>query len=162
MNDIIARIRDVRINLSILLGFVNAIGVQTRQTALSATDIQRSKARLGVSIKFLDEQNPYPESMNPESPVIEPEVDVEVVPPPEDFMSFDTVGRVKYVRRELQSKVIDEIAMIKKLVNASGEEGYPESVEFLTQAWVSAIDAKGWLGYELGNIGKQMDNLKAK
>lgn len=47
----------------------------SRETALAITKIQEGIMWLGMNLKRLGTENPYPESYNPDSPVIEPTAD---------------------------------------------------------------------------------------
>jgi len=47
----------------------------SKERALSITKLQECIMWLGMDLKRLNEPNPYPESKNPDSPVIEPTAD---------------------------------------------------------------------------------------
>jgi hypothetical protein len=47
----------------------------SRETALAITKVQESIMWLGMNLKRLGTENPYPTSYDPESPVIEPTAD---------------------------------------------------------------------------------------
>lgn len=48
---------------------------QSRETSLAITKLQEATMWLGMNLKRLGEENPYPESRNPESDVIHPTAD---------------------------------------------------------------------------------------
>jgi hypothetical protein len=48
---------------------------QCRETSLAVTKLQEAVMWLGMNLKRIGEQNPYPESYNPESTRIEPTAD---------------------------------------------------------------------------------------
>ncbi len=48
---------------------------QSRETSLTITKLQEAVMWLGMNLKRLGEENPYPESNNPESDIIEPTAD---------------------------------------------------------------------------------------
>ena len=48
---------------------------QSRETSLAITKLQEATMWLGVNLKRLGEQDPYPESRNPDSQRIEPAAD---------------------------------------------------------------------------------------
>lgn len=47
----------------------------SRERSLTITKIQEAIMWLGMDLKGLNEPNPYPESYNPSSPVVEPTAD---------------------------------------------------------------------------------------
>ncbi len=47
----------------------------SRETALAVTKIQECIMWLGIRLKAIGETDPYPESRNPDSPIIEPTAD---------------------------------------------------------------------------------------
>lgn len=47
----------------------------SRETALAVTKIQECIMWLGMRLKAIGETDPYPESRNPDSPIIEPTAD---------------------------------------------------------------------------------------
>lgn len=47
----------------------------SRETSLAITKVQEGIMWLGMNLKRLNEPNPYPESYNPDSTVIEPTAD---------------------------------------------------------------------------------------
>ena len=49
--------------------------VGSRERSLAITKIQEAIMWLGMDLKRLGEENPYPESMNPESNVVHPTAD---------------------------------------------------------------------------------------
>jgi len=49
--------------------------IPSRESSLAITKIQEAIMWLGMNLKRLGTENPYPESYNPESPVIEPTAD---------------------------------------------------------------------------------------
>lgn len=48
---------------------------QSRETSLAITKLQEATMWLGMNLKRLGEQDPYPESRNPDSQRIEPTAD---------------------------------------------------------------------------------------
>ena len=48
---------------------------QSRETSLAITKLQEATMQLGMNLKRLGEQDPYPESRNPDSKRIEPTAD---------------------------------------------------------------------------------------
>jgi len=48
---------------------------KSRERSISITKLQEAIMWLGMDLKALNEENPYPESYNPDSPVIEKTAD---------------------------------------------------------------------------------------
>lgn len=48
---------------------------QSRETSLTITKLQEAVMWLGMNLRHLGDQNPYPESKNPKSDKIEPTAD---------------------------------------------------------------------------------------
>lgn len=72
--DQVATTKQIRKDLDAVLQVVKS-SAQSRERSLAITKIQESIMWLGMDLKRLNEPNPYPQSYNPESPVIEPTAD---------------------------------------------------------------------------------------
>lgn len=120
-----------------------------------------AKAWMGKMLQALGEQNPYAESHNPQSPVIEKAAEETTSNMLSVFESENVMtqtGRVKYLRR-----MISETMNIARIV-ISGKEGYNadkkmKSFEamFPYFALQHLEEAKMWLGWELGFIRKEIE-----
>ena len=129
---------------------------------LRATDrLLIAKAWMGKMLQALGEQNPYAESHNPQSPVIEKAAEETTSNMLSVFESENVMtqtGRVKYLR-----SMISETMNIARIV-ISGKEGYNadkkmKSFEamFPYFALQHLEEAKMWLGWELGFIRKEIE-----
>ena len=120
-----------------------------------------AKAWMGKMLQALGEQNPYAESHNPQSPVIEKAAEETTSNMLSVFESENVMtqtGRVKYLR-----SMISETMNIARIV-ISGKEGYNadkkmKSFEamFPYFALQHLEEAKMWLGWELGFIRKEIE-----
>lgn len=120
-----------------------------------------AKAWMGKMLQALGEQNPYAESHNHQSPVIEKAAEETTSNMLSVFESENVMtqtGRVKYLRR-----MISETMNIARIV-ISGKEGYNadkkmKSFEamFPYFALQHLEEAKMWLGWELGFIRKEIE-----
>lgn len=120
-----------------------------------------AKAWMGKMLQALGEQNPYAESHNPQSPVIEKaaeETTSNMLSVFEDENVMTQTGRVKYLR-----SMISETMNTARIV-ISGNEGYNaekkmKSFEAMYPyfALQHLEEAKMWLGWELGFIRKVIE-----
>ena len=120
-----------------------------------------AKAWMGKMLQAIGEQNPYAESHNPQSPVIEKAADETTSNMLSVFESENVMtqtGRVKYLR-----SMISETGSIARIV-ISGKEGY--NVEKKMKSFEAMFpyfalqhlqEAKMWLGWELGFIRKEIE-----
>ena len=120
-----------------------------------------AKAWMGKMLQAIGEQNPYAESHNPQSPVIEKateETTSDMLSVFEGENVMTQTGRVKYLR-----SMISETMNIARIV-ISGKEGYNaekkmKSFEAMYPyfALQHLEEAKMWLGWELGFIRKEIE-----
>lgn len=120
-----------------------------------------AKAWMGKMLQALGEQNPYAESHNPQSPVIEKAAEETTSNMLSVFESENVMtqtGRVKYLR-----SMISETMNTARIV-ISGKEGYNaekkmKSFEAMYPyfALQHLEEAKMWLGWELGFIRKEIE-----
>ena len=120
-----------------------------------------AKAWMGKMLQALGGKNPYAESHNPQSPVIEKAAEETTTNMLSVFESENVMtqtGRVKYLR-----SMISETMNTARIV-ISGKEGYNaekkmKSFEAMYQyfALQHLEEAKMWLGWELGFIRKEIE-----
>lgn len=127
---------------------VNVKRIQpNRELAIVATSIQNASMRLGKALGKLNAPNPYPESYNPGSPIIEKHADlsegnVELITPME---GLDRTGFVKALRVEL--------SLTQDFINWIGQwTPNAEAINYITTSKGYIEDAVLWLGQELNNI----------
>lgn len=144
---LVNKIIEFRKKISELLNTIGSKGfLPSREMSLAKTDCQRSFHHLGLQLKSMNEKNPYPESTNPDSKIVEPIADAVYSEIP--LHGTTQLERVKDLRGHVQ-QIIDEY----------DNEGYPLSYELRhfkkSQDWLTEV--KMWLGWELGRIRDQRD-----
>jgi len=148
------KLKLIRVKIFALITILRTDSVLERELALAITSLQRSRMFLGKVIEELFPGNdPYPESINPESDVIEPRADAEqyTYPPIDPLMT--RIGRIKLLRKYIEELVEDiknhnlVAPNFTDLVSDNELAGV-----FYTTSLISLAEAKMWLGEELGNI----------
>jgi len=148
------KLKLIRVKIFALITILRTDSVLGRELALAITSLQRSRMFLGKVIEELFPGNdPYPESTNPESVVIEPRADTEqyTYPPIDPLMT--RIGRIKLLRKYIEELVEDiknhnlVAPNFTDLVSDNELAGV-----FYTTSLISLAEAKMWLGEELGNI----------
>ena len=71
----IAETKTLRRELDETLQILKQAPRRSRERSIAITKIQEAIMWLGMDLKLLGSADPYPESMNPDSPVIEPTAD---------------------------------------------------------------------------------------
>lgn len=71
----VAETKSFRKELDAVLQNIKASKHQSRERSLAITKIQEGIMWLGMDLKALGEENPYPQSKNPENDIIEPTAD---------------------------------------------------------------------------------------
>lgn len=56
-------------------GSIEDKGEAIAHATISSRDLESCIMRLGMTLKYIENTNPYPQSYNPESPVVEPTAD---------------------------------------------------------------------------------------
>ncbi len=75
MEEQIKAIKQCRVDLDTALQKVHTLP-PSREVSLSITNIQQGIMWLGMELRRIGTPNPYPESYNPDSTIIEPTTDV--------------------------------------------------------------------------------------
>lgn len=141
--------------------FINSCGClrPSRELSLTKTNLELSKMWLGMILKDLGTPNPYPESMNPDSKVIEPmaEHTKDTIFPAdikadEDIPLF--VGRIKFFRGEVEKVIVE-------LKENATQVFLPENRIVIApiandQAYIALVEAKLWLGMILNAVREQV------
>lgn len=147
----IQEIKDFRVELDRFLTSVQYLK-PSREVSLCYTYLQRSFAWLGETLKELGSANPYPNSMDPETDIIDPvQIETNRSPDPEvhtlEYLTELTsqTKKVKFFRACIDH-VIKDIRGFRKLV------GTAEYDKCLEQSYISLTDAKIALGWELARI----------
>jgi hypothetical protein len=74
-NDAIVETKTFRQELDITLQKIKESSRKSRERSLAVTKLQEAIMWLGMDLKDIGADNPYPESSNPESLVVEPTAD---------------------------------------------------------------------------------------
>ena len=124
---------------------INTLGpgclMPSREISLARTDAQRAFHNLGLHLQAMGEKTPYQEADNPESKTIE-----DVKDGTDDFIILKGETQLERVK-ELRAHIQDTIDSYK-------DHSFPESTQFANfyQSRMHLIEAKMWLGWELGRI----------
>jgi hypothetical protein len=141
----------------------------SREVSLVITNLQRSKMWLGQALKQMDSPNPYPESKDPKSTVIEKQAEHT-----EDIIFgadlTDQTARVKFLRAETD-KLIEEIIQFEfsEATEMPIDEDMSKAAEWakkyllidfaLSKTYESTVDAQMWLGMELNGIREKQNKV---
>lgn len=132
-----------------------------REIALVNTHLQRSFSWLGKALEFSGSQTPYTQSENAANTTIEPVADhTEENNLMLYWQHLETTQttRVKHFRSKLQ-ELINHVELFRSQeLQAKNFKGH-NYIDALKECWVSLIDAKMWLGWELGRIKKEKENI---
>ena len=115
------------------------------------TSAELGKMWLGMSLKELEVENPYPDSMNASNEKIAPTADTSKLDLDEDFFKKgDTyIQRVKRLR-EIVQRHVDDSEYIRK--EHLGPAGNMKMQLIFNNVYTNLVEAKLWLGMELGRI----------
>lgn len=154
-----AKIRELRLEVDKFINSTSTLN-PSREVSLCHTNLQRSKAWLGMVLGELGTRTPYPKSSDPTSPVIETQAEHKfetIWPKPSDQVGIEQTqtAHVKFFRQEIgiyQSKFDDLIA--------NDPEAFEPAVwayRYYILSRDAMIEAKHWLGWELDRIRKQKE-----
>lgn len=115
--------------------------IPSREVSLTFTQLQLTKSWLGKTLGEMDSPNPYPESSNPASSVIEPQADVAEALL---LLEGNQVEKVKELRSLLSPIIAD--------LKAKSPLAYSWMKVYIEKAILAAEEAKMWLGWELDRI----------
>lgn len=139
-------IKAIRVRIDSILKHIKSDVSNTRESSLAYTSVQLGFMYLGLYLGDLGAENPYPQSSNPESPVIEKHADQ--ADADTDYFAinsqhYNETAKVKGLRGTLQ----DHIDLISAIGRAAGTQRY---------TWAMAsdklVEGKLWLGQQLNNI----------
>lgn len=128
----------------------------TAETTLAKRALQNSKMFLGKALQMLGEPNPYPNSRNPDSPVIEKTADTAIAPLQKTWEAkgYDRIACIKHLRRQLEP-------LVERLWSKAAD--FPEqnlrTYVYATEAAIYADKGMMWLGMELGRIAESGEGL---
>jgi hypothetical protein len=124
------------------------------EITLAKRELQRSKMWLGQFLGSLGTPDPYPESSDPTSKVIEDQAEhsqITFLSIAEYSSCLDQISKVKFFREYIQGTV----TTFRKDIFESGEIGKfvkDDSKFFANESWLRLMESKMWLGIELNRI----------
>lgn len=144
-------IKNTRVSIDSLLEQSKSLP-NNRETALARTNMQSGFMWLGLVLGALGTANPYPESHNPDSKVIEKHADkAKDDPGMHEGMPAEEIAAVKWLRDKLQGHIQQLNVHIFGYVGGNNEEfkdvQHPGRI-----AMDKLIEAKMWWGQQLSNI----------
>lgn len=173
------QIKAKRVAIDGQLQLLKMIPIPNRETSLAYTAMQKGVMYLGLMLGALGQANPYPESTNAASPVIESPTD-KATDIRDISVWHDRIAGIKQMRSDIQD-ILDIFKDWRKdIVNTRWIDGYDAKslaagedqeklnalhieqkkfeqdivyvIKALDTSTESIIDAKLWLGQELNNI----------
>lgn len=151
------QIRQVRKDISQYVNTIKSIKCPEagRELALSITNYQLGAMWLGKLLGLLGSQNPYPESRNPESPVIEKHADT--VEFSKLVVGGDNIANIKMLRADFKD-LSDLTKEIEEEINNNSHD--TDSVIVTIHSLKQLSEADMWLGMALGAIKEKADTIK--
>jgi hypothetical protein len=152
-------VKAVRVKLDLVMNTIKEKLSKNRETALAITSIQSAFMWLGLVKGAVGSANPYPKSMDKNSPVIERHTDLAIDNPEhamfETIDGLDETGVTKALRQDVQRLInICRVFFICVRVAHNNEpNAYPNSMSIDR----SLVEAKLWLGQNLNNIRVQKE-----
>lgn len=143
---------------NVISQMINTMRMQNpfrRQYSLAITDLQRAFHTLGESKGALGLENPYKQSYDQNSPVIEPTDDyVSAV-----FVSINDLMTQVEVVKAIRAKLkvfMENLEEIEKDCNSEDSKEFREEVR-KARMWVR--ESKNWMGWELRALEIEYNNL---
>lgn len=135
---------------------IAALG-RSRELSLALTTCQQGRMLLGVTLRLMGASTPYPESDNPESPVVAPAADT-CSPEYEPQLPENPIAAVKTVR----DRLAHDIVILEKIHS----EMWPRHVgrhgeHVFERGYTEILLAKNWLGMELSDRAQARDKKAA-
>jgi len=145
---------DIYVQVIILIG-------SSRALALARTASERSKMFLGLVLKELGTDNPYPNSQDPTNTKIEPTADkadsAEFIQKMKEASEVHTkaaqihISKIKFLRNEIQLTLDEMDENIMKAEAPSNRAAF-----WALQSFAALTEAKLWLGMELAEVNKDL------
>jgi hypothetical protein len=132
--------------------YANSIKVlpASREASLAFTAMQRAKMWLGKCMEELGTPTPYPQSENPDSKAIEPPADHTEETIFNSGTESTETAKVKMLRQVLEKTIIGMKHGVSAIHEGAGNSHFFSIA--IQEAYISAVDAKMWLGMRLGAI----------
>ncbi|HTB30806.1 MAG TPA: hypothetical protein VK808_02200 [Bacteroidia bacterium] len=150
-------IKGIRVSIDHVIKQATAGMSPSRELSLVKTELQLASMWFGYALHELNMPNPYPESYNPSSPVIEKHADLAEQPAyfQNEISSLDETGKIKFLRKFIKCLINGFDWIVKYHI---GMRRYkPMTVSgLLPPAGVTAVthlfNGNLWLGQCLNNI----------
>jgi len=146
------RMKSIRVDIDELAMLSGALK-PSREISLAKTSFENSKMMLGKVLQTIGTANPYPESKNPKSSVIEPTADVTNKLPYR--IELDHIAQVKSIRQDAEAVCIN---LKNEMITFGLTKLTPskwETTLFLQESWMECQKGMMWLGMELGRIHRE-------
>ena len=155
------KVRELRIEVDRMINSTCCLN-PSREVSLCHTSLQRSKSWLGMVLKCMGTQTPYPASSDPGSTKIEPQaehIEDSIFDPShiEENVEETQTSRVKYFRKVIEGYLKKFQTMEKDFDCYT--EAYQDMYLFKTESGLAMIEAKHWLGWELDRIRREKENI---
>jgi len=162
MENAINEIKEMRLEID---GYFNLMGNldRSREISIAITSAQNGKMWLGQTLKHMGNENPYPESKNPDNEKIEPTADsskgkaidvlaMENQPP---YSELSHIQKIKLLRLKITA-----IAENFEKPNLKvGVSSVSELLQLsLVNAYTNILESNMWLGMELGRVFREQEN----
>lgn len=148
-------LRELRLDIDPCINSIKLLS-SSREVSLAHTSLQRSKMWLGQALKVSGEINPYPESDNPYSGVIEKHKTFD-----DERTGWaavkDQTAKVKFFSVAIELLLMDMEKIRKQIISKTvcggkDEEDKRWAILFFEQSHLALIEAKMWMGVELNSI----------
>lgn len=130
-----------------------------RELALAITSAQMARQWMGKMLGTLNTKHPYPESTNPESPVIEPMAEDTKEMLDNYNGTRPRTAVIKELRKHCET-LIDGPNGLKDMAQISVWDDDHIQAIYAMQAFVNLTQCKMWLGEELGRIRNEEQAFK--
>lgn len=153
----IRMIKALRVSMDAYNSNLNPLIKNSRETSLVKTELQLAFMWLGYLLNEIGAINPYPQSMNVNSPAIEKHADiaeddqVDKLINIEDLLAIDETARVKHYRVQV-AMYIDSVYWLLRCVLPKFTLMKDSQARIENQVIVHLMNTKLWLGQCLNNI----------
>jgi hypothetical protein len=140
--------------------FTEHFGKRSREMSLTHTELQRAKHLLGLHLKMIGSENPYPNSMDSTNQIIDKETehnDVTLFPTFANRNCDTDIKAVKEFRKILQD-FLDNYGMVGLYDMNVPVHNYiitPYTMYYVTESFLAVQEAKCWLGWYLDAVREE-------
>lgn len=140
--------------------FTEHFGKRSREMSLTHTELQRAKHLLGLHLKMIGSENPYPNSMDSTNQIIDKQAehnDVTLFPTFANRNCDTDIKAVKEFRKILQD-FLDNYGMVGLYDMNVPVHNYiitPYTMYYVTESFLAVQEAKCWLGWYLDAVREE-------